>query len=379
MKEAYTDNAFPGSGVGMSALNQHFLAQPLQAVFLRCYFLNKIFSLELDTSAVETIDNRYESYFNRYAGLCRLAANRNRGIESVSHWQMASIVCILHDRSLNKTSLVEPCVNQLRATLAQKEDDNNLFELATVLIDVAVDLWLMISVGRFPGNVSYDEPVIWKIESQHALLERVFSPRHQSEDLVKLQQVFTAAHLEQIGGIQVVWTSSLADHLLLKDDDTKLMLFHQVSILQLHLLSESSTLPKALVDETIRSLSLLVPPILGEPNSWFQQQKRRYPIDASAGICDRLNSSERQIDKFVYWRDRIVLLKRTFDDAEPRNISQLWFDDRKKTQWFTFWVAVLVFIMTVFFGVIQSVAGIVQAWAAVQSLNGQSSSNASSS
>ena len=374
MKEVHIDDGSLGSMKWMPALTQHCLAQPLPTVFLRCYFLNKIFGLGLDTEAVQAIDNGYESYFNRYVGLCRLAANRNREVESVSHWQMACIICLLHDRSLNKIALVELSIGTLRGSVARKEDGNDLFDLATILTDIAADMWLMMSVGSFPGNVSYDEPVLWKIESQGTLLERLFSPRHQSEDSVKLQQTFTAAHLEQIGGIQVVWTSSLADHLLLKNDDTQLMLFHQVSILQLHLISDSSTVPKALADETIRSLSLLIPPILGEPNQWFQQLKRKHPknpIDSSAGICDRLNSSERQIDKFLYWRDRIVLLKRTFDDAEPRNISQLWYDDRKKTQWFTFWVAVLVFIMTVFFGVIQSAAGIIQAWAAVQSLNAQ--------
>ena len=200
-------------------------------------------------------------------------------------------------------------------------------------------------------------------------MDKTFSSRYNSTDLVKIPQSFTAAHLEQIAGIKVIWTSNLAGHLLLKDDDTKLMLFHQVSILQIHKKSPTTLLPKDLVDETIRSISLLIPPVLGEPNPWFQQQRKKSQIDVQAGVCERLNSSERQIGKVEYWRDRLVPLKRTFDDAEPRNISQLWWDDRKKTQWFTFWVAVLVFVMTVFFGIVQSVAGIVQAWASVQSLN----------
>jgi len=244
----------------------------------------------------------------------------------------------------------------------------------------------MLSIGEFPGDISYDETIEWghsqrlsAYNGEEALLSKHLPSKSQSGDSVKLPQTFTAAHLEQIGGIEVIWTSNLADHLLLKEDDTKLMLFHQVSILHLHKLSYSSILPKDLVEETIRSISLLIPPILAEPNPWFRQQQlkqqlKRQPkqqIDASAGVCDRLNSSERQIDKFLYWRDRLVLLKRTFDDAEPRNISQLWWDDRKKTQWFTFWVAVLVFITAVFFGVIQSVAGVVQAWASVQSLRSQ--------
>lgn len=161
-----------------------------------------------------------------------------------------------------------------------------------------------------------------------------FSQRYNLTDLVKLPQAFIAAHLERISGIKVIWTSILADHLLLKDDDTKLMLFHQVSILELHKMPPTTLLPKVLVDETIRSIPLLIPPVLGKPNPWFQQRRKKNLIDAQAGVCDRLNSSERQIEKFVYWRDRLVVLKGTFDDADPRNISQLWWDDQRKTQWF---------------------------------------------
>ena len=33
---------------------------------------------------------------------------------------------------------------------------------------------------------------------------------------------------------------------------------------------------------------------------------------------------------FEYWHDRLVILKQTFDKAEPRNIKQLWYDRRKR-------------------------------------------------
>ena len=367
INEAQVDSKISGLE---SALQSCHLGQPLHSLPLRLFFLRTIFGFDLAAAVVQETDDAFESYFNRYAVLCKLAANKDRAIENVNHWQMANIVTVLRASSLTKEQVFEQCLGLLKGTAESMEW--RLFDVGMILIDVAAQLWLMLSVGKFPGDISYDEPFLWELgESQNALFERHFSPQHQSDDFVKLPQTFTAAHLEQIAGIKVVWTNNLADHLLLKDDDTKLMLFHQVSILQLHLRCAVSTLPIALANETIRTISLLVPPILGEPNPWFQQQRQKCRVDASAGVCDRLNSSERQIDKFLYWRDRLVLLKRTFDDAEPRNISQLWFDDRKKTQWFTFWVAVLVFVMTVVFGIIQSVADIVQAWASVQSLRSQ--------
>lgn len=358
-----------------SALQCYLLFQPLQSVSLRHYFLCNVFDLEpfeLHMSTIQATDNGYESFFTHYARLCKLAANKDREVEKVTHWHLVEIITLVKNHDSTR--------EEVAATFTQDPVVPRSEHLAGTLVDLAAGLWLMLSISKYPGDISYDEPIDWRdheklMETQHGLskgpVDKSFSHHYSSTDLVKLPQAFTAAHLEQIGGIKVIWTNNLADHLLLKDDDTKLMLFHQVSVLKLHKKSLTTLLPKVLVDETIRSISLLLPPILGEPNPWFQQQRKNNLIDAQAGICDRLNSSERQIEKFVYWRDRLVLLKRTFDDAEPRNISQLWWDDRKKTQWFTFWVAVLVFIMTVFFGVVQSVAGIVQAWASVQSLKAQ--------
>ena len=361
-KEAYDE--------AKSALQCYLLSQPLQSLSLRHYFLFNVFDLqpfEVHMATIQATDNAYETFFTRYSLLCKLAANKDREVEKITHWHLVEIITLLKRHDSTRGEVV--------VTVMQDPVVAHSQSLARTLVDLAAGLWLMLSISMYPGDVSYDEPVIWRdyeiLGNSQGLVPKTFSDHCNSTDLVKLPQTFTAAHLEQIGGIKVIWTSNFADHLLLKDDDTKLMLFHQASVLQLHKKSPTSLLPKLLVDETMRSISLLIPPILGKPNPWFQQQRKKNQIDAQAGICDRLNSSERQIEKFVYWRDRLVLLKRTFDDAEPRNVSQLWWDDRKKTQWFTFWVAVLVFIMTVFFGVVQSVAGIVQAWASVQSLKAQ--------
>ena len=346
------------------------LSESLQHPFSRACFINTIFDLNLDVAELHCWDNGLEAFFSRYATLCSLAANTNRTIVNITHWQLASFIKQLKEETW-----------RTRLQLVGVVFDSSFFTwdnstvgkyLAPSVLDLAVDVWSMLSVAKFPGDISYDEPIPW--ESNVPLTDLVckcFPLIPESQEIVKLPQAFTAAHLEKIGGIQVVWTSNLADHLLLKEDDTKLMLFHQVSILRLHKNLSDDIFPEDLVEETIRTISLLVPPVLGKPNPWFRQQQQMHKIDAQAGNCNRLNSSQRQIKNFAYWRNRLVLLKRTFDDAEPRNLSQLWWDDRKKTQWFTFWVAVLVFILTLFFGVVQSVASIVQAWASVRSLRAQ--------
>ena len=128
----------------------------------------------------------------------------------------------------------------------------------------------------------------------------------------------------------------------------------------------STLLPAALIDETMRTLALLLPEHDSDVEIWFQQQtaklqkRRKLPLDPLARECGQLKVEERQIDNFEYWHDRLVILKQVFDEAEPNTIRQWWNDRRKRVQWYTFWIAALVLGLTILFGLIQSVEGALQ-------------------
>jgi hypothetical protein len=117
------------------------------------------------------------------------------------------------------------------------------------------------------------------------------------------------------------------------------------------------------------TLALLLPSNDSRSRRWFRKKQATFDLDSQAGLCGSLPARSRQIKKFKYWRDRIIILKQAFDDSEPNTVLQWWHDDRKKVQWYTFWVAALVLLLTVIFGVIQSVSGIIQAWASVKILH----------
>lgn len=80
--------------------------------------------------------------------------------------------------------------------------------------------------------------------------------------------------------------------------------------------------------------------------------------------CGTLDAKSRQIEQFRFWRDRLVILKQAYDDATPRTFSQWWHDRRNGVQWYTFWVAILVLVLTVVFGVIQCIEGGLQVYKA---------------
>ena len=131
---------------------------------------------------------------------------------------------------------------------------------------------------------------------------------------------------------------------------------------------DSTILRSDLIEETILTLRLLIPSNDPRSRRWFKKKQKKQGLDRKAGSYSSLSTSARQIDKFHYWRDRLVVLKQTFDESEPQTMASWWYDDRKRVQWYTFWVAVLVLVLTIAFGLIQSIAGIVQAWASVKSI-----------
>jgi hypothetical protein len=124
----------------------------------------------------------------------------------------------------------------------------------------------------------------------------------------------------------------------------------------------SNLLYQDVIEETLRTFALLIPSNDKAVQKWFSKQQKNQHLDEFAGKCGHLPTRGRDIKKFKIWRDQIIVLKQAFDDAEPRTVRQWWYDDRKKVQWYTFWVAALVLLLTVVFGVIQSVTAMLQTW-----------------
>lgn len=125
----------------------------------------------------------------------------------------------------------------------------------------------------------------------------------------------------------------------------------------------SSLLPGALIEETQRTLAMLFPGSDTIIRKWCRRLPAPFSLDTQLITCGHLKTDDRQIEKFVYWHDRLVVLKQVFDEATPQTLSQWWHDRRNGVQWYTFWVAVVVLALTLLFGFVQSVEGALQVYA----------------
>ena len=128
---------------------------------------------------------------------------------------------------------------------------------------------------------------------------------------------------------------------------------------------QSNILPNDFLEETLRTVALLLPPADFDCSAWVRNHHKGDVLDAIRSLY----AAQWNIESYTYWRDRLMILEEAFDQSEPASISQWWYDRRRKVQWYTFWVAILVLILTIIFGLIQSITGIIQAWASIKSFH----------
>lgn len=119
-------------------------------------------------------------------------------------------------------------------------------------------------------------------------------------------------------------------------------------------------IPSTLLQETLLSLNLLFPFWDGETISLLKREKQSFHEN---GPYLRQTSSLTLAD-FDHWRDRLLELREILD-APPVSWAQLWRDRRNPQQFWTFWIALFILLLTI----LSFVASVIQAWASVKALN----------
>jgi hypothetical protein len=123
-----------------------------------------------------------------------------------------------------------------------------------------------------------------------------------------------------------------------------------------------SIIPLTVLQDTLLSLNLLFPHWDPLTDNFMLQHDQNFHLDGSFN-----ESRTPSLSDFHHFRDRLYELDCVFH-SPPVGWTQIWADRRNPQQWYTFWLAVIIFVLTVIFGIISSVAAIIQTSLAFESV-----------
>lgn len=108
-------------------------------------------------------------------------------------------------------------------------------DLLRCSIDLVVRLLTMLDVGVLPRTYTGRYTLEWTNPTWTVsdFLEETFKPqRVMSHDGIRLGPHFTARNLDLIVGLNVELTTNIADHLLLREEEKTVLIFHHASFLK---------------------------------------------------------------------------------------------------------------------------------------------------
>ncbi|KAF7504418.1 hypothetical protein GJ744_002222 [Endocarpon pusillum] len=227
---------------------------------------------------------------------------------------------------------------------------------AELALGFATKLWLHAS-----PDLSTRGPSSFRLVIKACLPER--SDRNKISG--HLTNDFCAKHLWRKGGIQIVWTDEIEQHLTPYKGRT-LNVFRNSSMLRaLQQDPNSDPFPDGFVSETLQTLYLLFRPLDAKKarrNIRYMEKHLDADLELAMGEYAKFD-----LQQYPYWHEKLAEIQRMYDHKTPSGLVQWWFDRRDRVQWTTFWVAFIVLVLTVCFGIISSITGIWQVCLAYRS------------
>ncbi|KAF2632386.1 hypothetical protein BU25DRAFT_331008, partial [Macroventuria anomochaeta] len=306
--------------------------------------INNLWQSDVQISPEQTSD--WNAYLMSYRDECKKAMKGSGDDVTIREHQ--DIIDIAN--GLEKGRTKEELRQILVGCYAQKRQDDVLKRIAERSIRLAVRLVAMVDVGPIsqepnPGHT----PLSWI----KALLGNYFTESCSVPDTPEFGKLFHALNIRRYAGLKIKWTG------------TTLCVFHHVAFLRGQ---DSAIFPDGFLEETLRTLALLFPRNDMPTKRWLQREAKpmRESTQLYLGLLrlDRLMPQDRRVEKFKFWRDELIELKERFEQPSLTSIRQFWYDRRSRGQWYTFWIAILVVLLTIFFGLVQSIEGAMQVYKA---------------
>lgn len=191
-----------------------------RAIFTRLWILDRTEARTLYSEVDHT------AYFRYYEAQC---SNLTRGrvfLRGQNQDYLLTIIEYLQNSDTEYQSVVDHLLRD------NPQLDQSLIRPS---IFTAARLWSMLHIGQEEQAVTPGQkPVEWEDGTLKNCIQECFEFDSDVSDPVKLPRSFNAMALDEIGNIQIVWTNNLADHLLMRSDDTKVTIFHHAYFLRRH-------------------------------------------------------------------------------------------------------------------------------------------------
>lgn len=199
------------------------------------------------------------AYFRYYTHQCRIALQAYPSLEIRSHQDVINLAdkILTHQR---KGDIVEAWLlrdegigtsEKIEGTGKNDEvGKDERLEQASACFNLVARLMLMIEVGELKNTFSGRHPVSWeKRESIGNFMLAVFDPETlygfepeaERVEQGKFNRQFTARNLALVAGFRVELTTNLVDHLLFRESDKTVMIFHHATFLRHQLVYVEST------------------------------------------------------------------------------------------------------------------------------------------
>lgn len=249
--------------------------------------------------------------------------------------------------------MVQHC-NESRAEIAarlQTQFPMSTHQCVLRSMNLSIRLWMTLHIrsGDAPiGPLLSDVTIVeWKHkQSLRNLIAAAFPRSQKSLPVVAYQRgqiepVFNIMALRKICRVQVQWAHNLKDHLRF-DHSTRRLYVYPHKVCLLHHLEWSEVFPRDFLLDTIRTLDLLFPYGDKSTENWLESENQPFHRTSSSYMQARASKFE----EFRYWRPQLLELYDIYQ-RPPVSILQMWHDRRNPMQWYTFWLAALIAILSI--------------------------------
>jgi hypothetical protein len=210
------------------------LSSPVLPRLSRRLIASSIFSVDLSKDEYPHIVQGLDAYFLQwFIPQCQgCAPKMSPALDTYAG--ILNAIALLKKDGISSESFIA----KLGSSLSSTEDPPNDEELEACMI-LAARLVCMLSIGHVKNFVPPGTVLEWSGSADCKIKDHVkaqFSTNFEEVD-IKLPRLFNAMNLERIAGIEICWSSNLADHLMMKEDDTVVTIFYHAAFLKVQSMS----------------------------------------------------------------------------------------------------------------------------------------------